>query len=344
MATLSTVYPTLVDVARIMDPNGSVGTVAEILQQYNDILDDIPWMEGNLPTGHQSNYRTSKPTPTLRLLNGGVVPTKSTTGQIVDACAILENRNHIDVDVASLNGNTAAFRLSQDKPMIQGFMDELSRIMIYGDSSVEPKEFNGLATRFYTLNTAVSSYTQLIDGQGTGTDNTSIWLVCWGPGKVYGIYPKGSKAGLVHEDRGIQDILENTSTGAYMRAYVSWMQWKAGIVVEDYRHVVRICNIDISNLETAGDSTDNSANITKYMSMALDLLPPGGDYRPVFYMNRRASSMLRVKLENKTNAALSVENVVGPGGFGRRQFSYYGVPIRRIDSLTVAESRITTSS
>ncbi len=42
----------------------------------------------------------------------------------------------------------------------------------------------------------------VIDAGGTGDTLTSIWLVSWGDNTVHGIYPKGSKSGLEHEDLG----------------------------------------------------------------------------------------------------------------------------------------------
>lgn len=337
-------WPTLLDVARRLAPGGGIDVVAEILQQYNEILDDIPWIEGNLPTGHQTTIRTSKPTPTFRLLNAGVVPVKTTTGQIVDTCAILEARNHIDKDLAMLNGNTAAFRLSEDKAIIQSMSDTLSSTLIYGDVSVDPEKFNGLASRYFSLNTGYTTYANIIDAGGTGGDNTSIWLVCWSPDKVFGIYPKGSQAGLQQRDLGEQSIIDNQTTGAYLQALVSWYQWKVGLCIRDWRYVVRIANIDISMLETASDSSDNSANILKLMSKALDRIPPmGGDFRPVFYMNERVRSMLRIKMMDKGNVQLNLsdlknESIARPQGV----LTFQGVPCRRIDSLTVAETRITT--
>lgn len=339
-----TYWPTLLDVARRTDPNGGIATIAEILQQYNEILDDIPWIEGNLPTGHQTTVRTSKPTPTFRLLNSGVVPVKTTAGQIVDTCAILEARNHIDKDLAMLNGNTAAFRLSEDRGIIESMSDTLASTLVYGDVSVDPEKFNGLASRYYSLATTVTTYANIIDGGGTGSDNTSIWLVCWSPDKVFGIYPKGSQAGLQQRDLGEQSIVDNITTGAYFQALVSWYQWKCGLCIRDWRYVVRIANIDISDLETASDGTDTSANLLKLMSKALDKIPPiGGGYRPVFYMNERVRAMLRIKMMDKGNVNLSLadlksESIPRPGG----TLTFQGVPCRRIDALTVAEARITT--
>lgn len=341
MPALSSNRATLIDVARVLDPKGAIDKVANLLQQYNDILDDIPWMEGNLATGHQMTKQTSKPTPYFRLLNEGIVPQKATTGQYTEACAIMENRNQIDINVANLNGNTKAFRMSQDKPMIEAFSDTLSTTLIYGDSSVDEEQFNGLATRYYSL-TAPDVGDYIFDAGGTGSDNTSIWLVCWGQDKVYGIYPKGQRAGLQYEDLGIQEVTTDGTTGARMRAYESWMQWQVGVAVQDYRYVVRICNIDVSDLLTASDAADTSANIEKIMIQALYKVPPRSGLRPVFYMNEVVQSMLATKLNAKSNAFITLKEakdspILRPEGV----LAFMGVPCRRIDSILNTEAQIT---
>jgi hypothetical protein len=321
-------------------PDGSVADIAEVLMTYNEILDDIPWYEGNLPTGHQSSIRTSLPTPKFRLLNQGVVPAKTTRGMIVDPCAIMEDRNHIDVDLAMINGNTAAFRKQEDDGFIQGFNKTFTDTLIYGDVSTDPEKFNGFDSRYYSLSGETTS-AQVINAGGGTSDNTSIWLIGWGPGKVFCTYPKGSKAGLQFEDRGIQDLLMDSTTGAYMKAYVSWFQWKCGLVVQDYRYVVRIANIDVSNLLTASDATDSSCNLLKFMQQALGKLPPRAGIRPVFYMNETVQSMLAVKLMDKGNAFLTIQEMKGtpifrPNGV----LSFMGVPCRRVDSILSAESTL----
>lgn len=351
MSTLATTRPTLLDVARATDPNGKIAKVVNVLQRSNEILDDIPWYEGNLPTGHQLTLATSKPTPYFRLLNQGIVPQKATSGQVTEACAIMENRNQIDINVARLNGNTESYRMSQDRPMIEGFSDTLASKLIYGDSSTTPEEFNGLATRYFSLGSTYLTSSQMIDAGGTGTDNTSIWLVCWGQDKVFGVYPKGSEAGLQYEDLGIQEVLTNATTGAVMRAYTSWMQWQVGLAVADYRYVVRICNIDYSNLQTASDGTDTSANLIKYMSLAADMIP-SGDVQPVFYMNRAARAYLRVKMNDKSNLYLKDEQLTSPNSITRRPaLTFQGIPCRVIDGATMGsggilntESRIMVST
>ncbi len=64
--------------------------------------------------------------------------------------------------------------------------------------------------------------------------------MCWGPNSVYGIFPRGSKAGLIHEDLGLQ-VVENVAGigGARMMAYREHWQWKCGLAVADWRYIVR---------------------------------------------------------------------------------------------------------
>jgi hypothetical protein len=345
MSTLGTARPTILDVARATDPSGKIAKPAGVLMQYNDILDDIPWYEGNSSMGNLTTIQSSKASPSLRALNAGVTPTKSTTSQINDACSILENRSQIDINVANINGNAVAYRAMQDEMMIAGFGDSLAEHLIYGNSADDPSEFNGLATRYFTLGSTYTTSSQVIDAGGTGSDNTSIWLVNWGPNKVFGLYPKGSKAGLQIEDLGIKDIIENVTTMSTFRAYVTWMQWMCGLCVADYRNVVRIANIDVSNLNTASDSSDTSANIIKYMSQALDLLPPDANGTPVFYMRNSTRAMLRVKMNDKSNLYLKDEQITSPNSITRRPIlTFQGVPVRRVDSILATESQITTAT
>jgi hypothetical protein len=334
--------PTLLDIARRLDPNGGVAQTAEVLQKYNEILDDIVWIEGNLPTGHQSTIRTSKPTPVFRLLNAGVTPAKSTTGQIVDTCGILETRSHVEKAVAELNGNVSAFRLSEDIAFIEGMMDTLANTLIYGDVSKNPEQFNGLAPRYFSIIGNYTTSPNIIDGGGTGVDNTSVWLVCWDSRTIFGIYPKGSKAGLQQEDEGLLTILDPNDSTKYMKAYCTWFQWMCGIAIKDWRSVVRIANLDVSNLLTSGDSSDVSANLLKLMSMALDKLPPNMTGRKVFYMNETVRSMLRVKMLDKSNLLLRMDEVQGlsiprPDGV----LTFLGTPCRRIDAILNTESQVT---
>jgi len=340
MGALTATHVTLLDWARRLDSDGKIAAVIEVLNHYNEVLDDISFVEGNLPTGHKVSIRASLPTPSWRLLNAGVVRTKSTTNQLTEVCGMLEAYSEIDKDLAMLNGNTAEFRFTEDLAHIEAMNQAFVTAFIYGDTSVNAEQFVGLAPRYYSLTSTVTTYGNIVDAGGTSTDNTSIWLVGWSPTTIMGIFPKGSKAGLQVTDLGEQTVLDANSNP--FQAYRTHFQWKVGIAVKDWRYVVRICNIDISDLETAGDTSDTSANLLKYMSQAMDKLPPNGTVRPIFYCNNRVRAMIRIKFLNKSNTLISLDELQGPvSGLKRPTLTFMGIPIRRIDEIAVNEARIT---
>jgi hypothetical protein len=119
MATIGNTVLTLADWANRLDPDGKTADIVELLSQYNEMLDDMTWIEGNLPTGTRTTVRTGLPTVAYRKLNSGTTPSKSTTAQIDDAAAILEGWSEVDCDEAMLNGNTFAYRLSESAAFLE---------------------------------------------------------------------------------------------------------------------------------------------------------------------------------------------------------------------------------
>jgi hypothetical protein len=329
MATLTATNPTLLDLRNAMDPKGQIAQIVEILHETNEILDDMTFVEGNLPTGHQSTVRTGLPTPTWRKLYGGVAPGKSTTVKVTDSCGMLEAYSEVDKALAKLNNNSAAWRLSEDRAHLEGINQELADTLIYGNEGTEPEAFTGLAPRFNSL--AAANGDNVIAGGGSGNDNTSIWLVCWGPTTVHGIYPKGSTAGLETTDLGEETKVN--SDGSMYQVLRTHYKWDVGLTVRDWRYVVRIANIDSSEL-TKDAAT--GADLIDLMVQAIEQLPNIRMGRPVFYVNRRIRSFLRRQMRAAVkNATLSFENIAG-----RQVLTFDGVPVRRCDALTIAEATV----
>jgi hypothetical protein len=322
-------FPTLLDVANAMDPNGSIAAVAEVLSQTNEILQDMPFFEGNLPTGHRSVIRTGLPTPVWRKLYGGVPASKATRSPIIDACGMLEARNEIDKDEADLNGNTAAFRLDEATAAVEAMNQAMATALFYGDATLNPEQFNGLSQRYSALAGAGNSQ-NLISGGGVGADNTSIWLIVWGKNTIFGAFPKGSKAGLFHEDLGTIDAFD--ANNDRFRAYADRWQWKNTVVVKDWRYAVRICNIDVSELtgETAA-----AANIIKLLIKAKHRIPFLTMGRPVIYANRTVRQMLDIQALDKSQNALSIREAAG-----QFQTDFLGIPIKTSDVITNAEAAV----
>ena len=339
MATLSTSNLTLADWAKRSDPDGRVPIVAELLSQTNEILDDCVFKEGNLPTGERVIIRTGLPSVYFRALNQGIPGSKSTTAQVDEACAILEARSEVDKDLAMLNGNTAQFRLSEDTAFLEAMNQTQAETMFYGNPGTDPKKFLGLAPRYGDL--SADNAVNILDAGGSGSDNASVYLVVWGDQTVYCPFPKGSKAGLMHEDLGEQTVYN--SDGTRLQAFATRYQWKNGLVVKDWRYVVRICNVDISDLLGVTGTQANTAatSLTKLMARATYRIPNMAMGRAAFYMNRTVHSGLSIAAMDKSQNVLEIEKGLTQFGQAKSYLSFLGTPIRQVDSLINAEARVT---
>jgi hypothetical protein len=339
MATLSTSNLTLLDWAKRVDPDGRVPVVAELLSQSNEILSDCVMKEGNLPTGERVIIRTGLPTVYWRALNQGIPNSKSTTAQVDEACAILEARSEVDKDLAMLNGNTAQFRLSEDTAFLEAMNQTMAETMFYGNPSADPKQFLGFDKRYGS--TSADNGTNVLDAKGVQNgDNTSVYLVVWGDQTVYCPFPKGSKAGLMHEDLGEQTVYDGANR---MQALATRYQWKTGLVVKDWRYTVRIANIDISDLATLSGTQALSAgsNLLKLMTQATYKVPNLAMGRPVFYMNRTVHSALANMAMDKSQGVLAIQPATTQFGTAQSYLSFLGIPIRRVDALLTTEDPIT---
>ena len=336
MAALSANNPTLLDVAKRTDPDGKISAVAEVLTQQNDMLDDITMVEGNLATGHRGTMRTGIPEPTFRKYNQGVQPTKSTTATITSNTAMLEDYSEVDKALADLSNNADEFRLSEDKAKIQGFNNKAQRYFFFGNSGSEPEAFTGFAPHFNSLSAGVLNRENIIDAAGTGSDNGSIWLIVWSPETVFGIYPKGSKAGLQVNNKGEVTVENADGNNGRMQAYRTHYKWDLGLFIKDWRYVVRIANIDKSDLKV---DKSTGANLPDLMYQAIEHLPDGGlnAGRAAFYMSRDMRSMVRRQLVDGTkNSTLPLSNV---GGKMVPTFQEL-IPMRRVDALSADEARV----
>lgn len=325
---------TLADWIKRRDPNDQTARIIELLSQRNELLDDIVWIMGNLVTGHRTTIRTGLPTPTWRRYNEGVQPSKSTTAQVDVRVGMLEAYSEIDKDLAELGGDLAGTRLSEAAAHLEGMNQEMARAFIYEDEKTNPERITGLAPHYSTVNPATAASAEnVLDAGGVGVDNTSIWLVVWGEDSIIGIFPKGSQAGLIRENLGLQLIADATGiAGAKLQAYVEHFQWKPGLCVKDWRQAVRIANIDVSALETE----TGAADIVKFLLRAVNTVNALAAGRPAIYVNRKVKKMLDIQVYNKVaGTTLSFETFDG-----KRVTAFQGIPIRIVDALLNTEARV----
>lgn len=332
MTALATTHPTLLDLAKRTDPDGNIASIVEILNQTNEALLDMVWVEGNLPTGHRTTIRTGIPAPTWRKMYGGVQPTKSTTAQVTDTCGMLEAYAEVDKALADLNGNTAEWRLSEERPHIEGMNQEVASTLFYGNEGTEPEAFTGLSPRF-AARSGVSNSENVIHGGSSDTDNASIWLCVWGPNTGHGIVPKGSTAGLQMQDLGEVTIENVDNSGGRMQAYRSHYRWDAGLTIRDWRYFVRIANIERSALTADASS---GANLPNLMFEAWERLPNVGMGRAAWYMDRS----ILTKLRQQSAAAVKQSTLTVDDVGGVMVTSFNGAPIRRVDAISANEALV----
>lgn len=329
MATIGNTVPTLLDISKQFTSDGKPLPIAELIAQTNEALDDIPWYEANSISGHRLAARAGYSSATWRKLNQGVQPTKSVFTDVNEGMGQLAELGLVDRELARLSNNVAQFRLNQNKGHIESMNQAFMQALFYGDTDVNPEQFLGLSPRFDDI-TGPANAEQIIDAGGTGSDNASIWLIGWGETSVFGIYPKGTQAGLKHEDFG-EELVEDANRGKYP-ALRDWFQWNCGIAVQDWRNIVRIANVDVSDLTNTGTT---GANLISLMTAAVEQMNNRDSVRPVFYVPRKIRGILRQQIVNKTNVWLSMEEVAG-----RKVVSWDGIPVRRVDKLLSTEARI----
>jgi len=265
-------WPTLLDAASRSEPDGNIPRIAEMMSQHNAIGGDMPYKEASEMTGHTFVFRSSIPTGAFRQYNQGTPYGKSTTAKARVGMAMLRGYSQIDRDLANHTGNAQRFRETEDIAFLEGMGQTIVQTLIYGNTMVDPTQFMGLATFYNTINTAVAqNAANVINAGGVGTDNTSMWLIGWGLQSIYGVFPRGSKAGLNMEDKG-SIVPAYDSAGNRFEAWTTWFGQDIGLVPEDWRYAVRIANIDT----TAGPNGLAGASppdLFAYMANAI-MLPP----------------------------------------------------------------------
>ncbi len=340
MATVSPLYPTLSDIISRADANGRIDTqIVEMLKENNEMLEDMVFQAANGVTEHVTTVRTGLPTATWRKLNYGVKPSKSRTKKVKDSLGSLEALSKVDKDLVDLNGNTESFRLSEDSAFVEALTQEMQNTVLFGDSSVEPEKFMGLTARFNDKNAETAA--NVIDAGGTAAKSgklTSIWLVCWGPRTVFGLYPKGSSAGLEMRDLGEEPAVDED--GGEYRVLKTQYKWKMGLCVRDWRYVVRIANVDLETLKVRPDpdKAEDGKCLIDLMVEALEKIPhPLG--RIAFYCNKDVRTFLRKQIRYAANVHITMDDVAG-----KQVVSFDGVPVRRVDALTFTEKRYVPAS
>lgn len=339
MATTGNTYLTLADEFKQQDGKGGIADIIELLAESNPILQDMIMAECNNGTSHLTTTRTGLPSGTWRKLYQGVQPTKSTTAQVKDATGMLESWSEVDSKLVQLSKNPAKFRLNEATAFLEGMNQDMASTLFYGNTDTHPERFMGLAPRFNAYRQVADRqkhdvYNQVVNGGGTGADNTSIWFVVWGERTVQGIYPQGTMAGLQREDKGEQT--KTLPDGSILDVMREKFEWDLGLSVRDYRYVARIANISTADL-VAGN-----LDIYKLMRQAYYRLNQrriiGG--RAAIYCNTDVLEALDAESTPTKSTDASFVRLRPMEVDGREVMGYRGIPVRECDAILNTEAAV----
>ncbi len=329
-----------------MTNNNETLDVAEVLNEVNEVIEDAIVQQSTDMTSHVFSRRTSLPAVNWVKLGNGWNATVGLINQVREEIGQLKARFLAPEDIMDIQPNPSKYRMQQERGYIESMGQELSNTLFgnfssgaLSPASPPPEEFAGFQYRYNSLGSTDTNFV-INNGNTTGSDNTSVWFVQWGAGKVYLISPRNAPGGLSKVDKGLQMVSGDNavaSTAAagsapnptnQLHAFVTEFAWRVGLAVEDLRTVKRLANID----SVAGSTfTLNVDNIIKIQNnfKSRDMVS--------MYTNETVFTQLDILAKDKTNVFWSENNP-----FGRPQLFFRNSPIRRTDAISNDEGILTT--
>lgn len=336
MAVIGDKFINLLDVAKRSDKKDGVADIVEMLSMLSPVMEDGYAVECNEGKTHLTTIRTGLPSVAWGALYQGIPQSKSLTQQVKDTTGFVEGLSTVDTRLLDISKDPAKIRMTESWAFIEAMKQELETGFFYHDTATTPEKIKGLAARYSSYDATAASSTaarNVIHGGGSDSDNTSIWFVTWGPTATQLIYPEGTNAGLIREDKGEQRVLDANGNPYYVKEEL--FRQHVGVTVKDWRYNARIANIDVSAAQ--GGSVDLYALMRKAYYRLQSRRVPGG--KQVIYMNR---DMLEVLDALATNGGSS-DNFVRLQRSeveGKQIVSYRGIPIHETDALLNTEALV----
>lgn len=336
MAVLSTGQITLLDIAR-NPANKDAGDVIELLAQLNPILEDAPAFECNRGTYHETTVRTGLPTPVWGAMYEGTPATKGTKQMVKDTVGFVTSACEVDcriVDIYEKAEDKASCRLDEAESHIEALGQEGATAMFYHDSRKNARLPMGLAPRYSSL--SAENGKMIVDGGGTGNDNTSVWMVTWDKSSAHLIYPKTHKAGIQRDNQGKQ-LAFDANNNRFM-VYREEFSWHFGLTVRNWQYIARIANIDISDLKIDAATGADLVNLLTemYYQHKGRRVAKG---KTVIYMNTTLVKYLDYQARNVKDRNLFLTyGEYGPNA--KEVLMFRGIPIRECDAILNTEERV----
>lgn len=326
---------TLLDYAKMQDPDGSAAIVYEILNQVLEMLQDAPAFPANGTFGNRTTIRSSLPSVTRAKINKGTKRSKGTWEQRNDAMAIYDGRSEVDTRQRDLIGDELflAERDRQDMGFLESLAQTVGGDLLYGDVKVDEASFDGIAPRMNALNAGADRTKSQVWSMGTvtGGDGTSVYAMDWGERGAHLIFPPNTVSGM--QPKNLGDLSVNDSNGDPFMAAVTQYLWYVGLAVKDPRHIARLANIDISDANLV--SPTQGTLLRALIDILTEMPAPMGMQR-VLYAPTRIHAAYWKQAIDKANGALTISDYLG-----RPTLHCWLYPLRRMDQISVAEGTVT---
>lgn len=314
---------TLLELAKRLDPDGSLAAIANVLTKDNPILQDAPWDRANDIFSHKVTRVAALPSGSWRKLNEGYSTVKALTVEAVDTIGFMGAYSEVDKALVEAAPNPKQFRMGEAELILEGLSQTLATAVFYGNGATTPESMTGVAPRLPSLDT---------DGQvlneGGSTNLTSVYIVQWGVGKVWMVYPRNMEktAGITHRDLG--EVTLEDASGNYYQGYRDLFEVRCGLVVRDERCLARIANVDSAGGTYALDE-DNLITI-------LNRMPMSGAGATI-YMNKTIKTQMEIIAKDKTNTSWTAMQ----GIEGKSFLSFRGIPVKACDAILNSETALT---
>ena len=312
--------------ATLMPDGGPIRNYAELLNQENEILDDIPWSAGNQLTGDIHFKRTALPSAQIRRINQGFDSSKGGKEAVVDTCVEIVSRMTVDMKELDLAPSPEAYLLSESRGHVEVMNQTLVTDFFYG---ADPEGIKGISTRLNKL-----THKQVINAGGAGTNLASIYIVKWDTNEVTGIYPKNTKGGLNVFTKSDEYVTDKD--GKAFRAHITEWSWFVGLKVRDERYLARLCNIDRDALLTGTSAESARQQLFEKLITAKNKIYHPYQGRVVMYADPEIFNVLEIAAFQKGNNNLTYADITSD----RRILKFAGIPIKRNEAQSIAERKV----
>lgn len=310
------------------------GPAGSRIQPVLDVMDklgvpaflrDVPYFPATHGLKNRTVRTTSRPASTRRKFYQGVERTALTTQVVWDDIVLYEQRSELDEDHVDTVENGSVLRGDEDRAHAAGVLEDAVNA-IFNDAPTSGAEYiDGFANRANIISyPGHSTETLPYCWEGGGSTNlSSIYVIDWGKLACHMIYPtvKGGKMGVLGVDvrnKGKEPKPDTDSSTATYYIYVTQFKKWCGLCMADDRKWFRVANI---NSVAGGSNTfDENILIRAIRHSRINI----GTSR--MYVNPYIAAQMDIRLKDKSNVHLTVEQV-----FGEPVLTFRKIPIRVLD-------------